>query len=530
MKRERLFRILGLVDEDLIEEADTASSPAAVQRRRLGRIAAAAACVTLVCGATLSWFVTGGFRGFGAAQTPGESGSSSGIVHDTEPLSVEGTTFMSYAGPVFPLATLETHEGLTASRHITWDFAPGTHEDGTPRQWGTEVTDAYLLTNSTTGDIMAVASYPYAGDLSGLSQAPILTVDDETISVSVAAGAYAGDFTDANMPEGSSWNLSQPDSWTDYRALLESGTYRAAAYREAPALDIPVVVYEFTDFQAPHAQHNAATQAIEFTIDPVATTILTYGFNGGSWDEETGWQQRSFFVPNGKRLDFTTKLLVVLGEDISDYTLQGYEDGGCDPGEELDDVSCTVTRTETTLFAVLDKICRSYLDDRSFVLAPDQQESLQQMEFSLFRNAAAELLTQYGPLAGEHAADRYSDGRLDELVMETLTVDRVLYLTFEITIPAESTVALQANFYKAPSFDYGCSGSENRDLQGYDLVTQLGSDLTFTGQIASLTNTEAIEIVNQNMGFDLANGVDTVELSPDAEHYYLEIRPVRDGE
>ena len=30
MKGERLFRILGLIDADLIEEAGTASSPAAV--------------------------------------------------------------------------------------------------------------------------------------------------------------------------------------------------------------------------------------------------------------------------------------------------------------------------------------------------------------------------------------------------------------------------------------------------------------------------------------------------------------------
>ena len=530
MKREHLFRILGLVDEDLIEEADTASSPAAVQRRRLGHIAAAAACVTLVCGATLSWFITGGFRGFGAAQAPGESGGGSGIAHDAEPLSVEGTTFMSYAGPVFPLATLESHEGLTASRRVTWDFAPGSHEDGTPRQWGAEVEDAYVLTNSTTGDIVATASYPYAGDLSGLSQAPSLTVDNEPLSATVSAGAYAGSFTDANMPAGSSWNLSRPDSWTDYRTLLADGTYRTAAYGEAPALDLPAVVYEFTDFQAPHTEHDAASQAIEFTIDPAATTVLTYGFNGGSWDEETGWQQRSFFVPNGVRRDPEPKLLVVLGEDIGDYTLQGYEDGGCDPGEELDTVSCTVIRTETTLSTALDQLCRAYLEDRTFVLAQDQQESLRQMEFSLFRNAAAELLTQHGPLAGENAADRYSDGRLDELIMECLTVDRVLYLTFEITIPAGSSVSLQANLCKAPSFDYGCSDSETRDLQGYDLVTQLGSDLTFTGQTAALTNTETIEIVNQNMGFDLKNGVDTVELSPDAEHYYLEIRPVRDEE
>ena len=44
MKAERLFQILGLVDESLIEEADTASSPAAGQRppTRVRRLAAAA--------------------------------------------------------------------------------------------------------------------------------------------------------------------------------------------------------------------------------------------------------------------------------------------------------------------------------------------------------------------------------------------------------------------------------------------------------------------------------------------------------
>lgn len=35
MKAERLFQILGLVDESLIEEAVSASSPAAVQRPAL---------------------------------------------------------------------------------------------------------------------------------------------------------------------------------------------------------------------------------------------------------------------------------------------------------------------------------------------------------------------------------------------------------------------------------------------------------------------------------------------------------------
>ena len=62
------------------------------------------------------------------ASAPGESGS--GIASDNEPLSVEGTTFMSYAGPVFPLTLAEETSALTAERETTWDFAPGTYQDG----------------------------------------------------------------------------------------------------------------------------------------------------------------------------------------------------------------------------------------------------------------------------------------------------------------------------------------------------------------------------------------------------------------
>ena len=122
--------------------------------------------------------------------------------------------------------------------------------------------------------------------------------------------------------------------------------------------------------------------------------------------------------------------------------------------------------------------------------------------------------------------DRYSDGRLDEILMEALSQERVLYLSFPVTVPAGGSVTVAAAFWKAPSYDYGCSGSENVGLQGYDLVTALGSTLEFTGQTAALVNTDTIEIVRQNLGFDLENGVTQVSLDLAEPHYYLEIRPL----
>ena len=144
--------------------------------------------------------------------------------------------------------------------------------------------------------------------------------------------------------------------------------------------------------------------------------------------------------------------------------------------------------------------------------------------FALFRRAVGELLADMGPLPGNRCPDRYSYGFLDDLVSEARAMDRVLYLQFPVTVPAGGDVSVSASLWKAPSHDFDCSGSENVGIQGYDMVTALGSSLRFTRQTAALVNGEGVEIVRQNFGFDLAGGVSQVELDMGQEHYYLEIR------
>ena len=55
------------------------------------------------------------------------------------------------------------------------------------------------------------------------------------------------------------------------------------------------------------------------------------------------------------------------------------------------------------------------------------------------------------------------------------------------------------------------------------MMTSLGSAFTFSGQKASISNTQYIRIVGQNFGFDLENGIDEVELDLNEPHYYLEV-------
>lgn len=532
MRAERLFRALGLVDPALVEEALETRG----RQRAWRRWAAMAACLALVVG--FGWLVTGGFRGYGSGMSGGADAGSSGAAPagtaapadsgapagpGADGGAGEETAFLSYAGPVLPLTTEGDPGPLTAERAVTWDFAPGAYPDGEPRQWGAEVTDAYVLRNPTEADITVTALYPFAGNFSELADTlPAVTVDGAAVENSLHAGPYSGGFQStfgAETPD--TRNLEALNSWTGYKALLESGAYQEQALGAYPVLDTPVTVYEFSDFAAPHEEYQAATQAVSFKIDPEKTTVFTYGFNG--MESDGNFRRYSYFVPDGKRNEPEVKLLIVLGEDVGDYALQGYQDGGCDSGEEIEGVSCAVTRSVTTLDEVLDLACRDCLER----YGEDWISEDGPVTFEMYRGAVSELLNRYGPLSGT-PMDRYADGRLDDLLMETLGQDRVLYLRFPVTVPAGGSVGVECAAWKEPSFDYGCSGSENEGLQGYDLATCLGSSLDFTRQSAALVNTENVEVTGQNFGFDVGNGVSGVELDLEQEHYYLEIRPKKE--
>lgn len=529
MNGERLFQILGLVDEDLVEEAESASFSTPIKQRPRRAIRLAAACAAVVCISGAAWLLRDGlYLGGASMSAPGSDtdGGGSGIAHNAEPLSVEGTTFMSYAGPVFPLTLAEEIEGLTAERTTIWDFAPDAPESGSTQLWGSTVTDTYLLMNHTTGDILATACYPVSGSFESFANdSPVVTTNRTETKWKLYSGNYVGSFTHAGIEDGSTWNLNPPHNWADYKAVLGDGTtYLNDSMMPAPSLDQPVTVYEFSDFVLPENAPRAATLAFDCTIDPDKTQILSYGFNG-FWEEDDGWRRYDFFVPDGtRRKTEDRKLLILLGEDINGYTMQGYEDGGCDPSEILSGVSCTVSRRESTLEEVMNGICQTY--------AANFETDLFENPFSLispdqFADTVKKLMLQHGVLAGDQIKDRYSDGRLDELVPEVLYQERILYLTFPISIPAGESVAVSVEFRKEPSFDYGCSGSENVGLQGYDLVTQLGSVLEFTCQTAGLKSTDYIKLSAQNFGFDPENGITEVQLDPKQEHYYLEIRPKR---
>ena len=509
---------------------------------------AIAACLVLTIGVSLF------FGGMGGNAGAGGSG------HE------DGSSFMSYAGPVFPLTLREENASIFADRKTTMDFEPwvpvwiSNGEEAASRtnlteaekqdvldtynEWYPEggryqssgkilVSDTYTLTNSSSEDQTIRILYPFASSLNGLSEnRPSITVNGETIDTELHAGSYAGTFQGAweNWAEThenpGSLNLQYIESWTGYETLLSDGTYLERALGDYPDLShIPVIVYKFTDAWGPAEDDDAGipnpSMRIMFELDYDKTNVLSYGFHSGSNDRENGIMGRGFSIrEEGERWYGNPYYLIVIGDDIQNMTSQGYVTGGWDTKNEVES-GVTITRTESDLETALREAASFYYGEMTDV--QNYVETDPEYGFEMYYGLLKEHLLAYGVLS-EKEIDRYASGWIEEL--DIVGVDRVFWLEAEITIPAEESVTLTAAFEKEPSFDFTCADTANKGISGYDMVTALGSNLIFTQQTACLEDRGQIEIVRQNFGFDLENGIKEVTLDLSVPHYYLEVKGI----
>lgn len=557
MKTDDLLDIIGEANDEFIHDAKENQKPKTVRFPKwMKRYSAVAACLILVI--SIGAYI---LPRMGGASSEGGAGDSG---HE------DGSVFMSYAGPVFPLTLLEENELILAERNITMDFAPWipvwiTNEEEaasrtnlteeerqdvleTYNKWYPEggyyqtssdivVTDTYTLTNNGTTEQTICVLYPFASDLNSLDEnRPDLTIGEKTLETKLHVGTYAGGFQGAweNWEEThenpGSLNLHHFESWEGYQTLLSDGTYLERALGSFVDLShIPVTVYEFTDVWGPEEDDDAGipnpTIRVMFEMDYEKTKILSYGFSGGLRDRDNNIMGKSFSIREERERGYGTPYyIIVVGEDVKNLQYQGYVTGGWDTNRTIE-AGVTITRTETNLEEAL-RPAAEY-NYHAIVDVGNYYESEAEYGFELYYGLLKEHLVEYGILA-ENMMERYDGGSIGEL--DVVGVSRVCWLETELTIPAGESVTLSAVFEKDPSFDFCCAATENKGISGYDLVTALGSNLSFTKQTARLEDRGQIEIVRQNFGFDLVNGVNEVELDMSNPHYYLEVREIKNEE
>lgn len=540
---ERLLEAMNSLPDATLEENVPVT---AGKKRRWKKWAALAACLCVVV------LGVGVFTGYipllGGRAGQGGSGSDGASV------------FMSYAGPVFPLTLGEENDAIEAERNVTLDFEPwapvwiSNREEADSRTWLTEaerqevlelynehypeggqyksstdilVTDAYMLTNTSAEEQTLTVRYPFVSGLDNLEEnRPTLTADGTELETTLRVGSYAGGFEGvwgANDPEGTA-NLAYPHSWTDYQTLLSDGSYLENTLGPGPDVtDVPVVVYKLTDPYGPEQDEEAGitnpTLRVTFNLDYDKTNILTYGFHGASYDREAGVMIQDFSIPQPGEPNYGTKefYLLVLGEDVENMTIQGYANGSLEAdAPRLEGCGATVERYESDLDTMLRQLLPLIWEERG------QEDA----EFEMYYRAFLEQLLSYGVLSDE-PVERYDTGWLENIEGGMV---RVCWLESEVTVPAGGTVSITAAMTKEGSYDFHCADTANQGVYGYDLVTRLGSNLACSVQTATLEDRGQIEIVRQNFGFDLEQGITTVPLDPAEEHYYLEVRAAGNGD
>jgi len=502
-RARKLFAAFTDIREDYIEEA---APGCPVRRVTLTRaVLAAAACLVLLLTPVIFLAKLGRI-----SLSPGPAAAGGG--------SGEGPDYMLYAGPVFPLTTLEAEE-LTGERTVTFDFS-SYRETRSNYDRKITVTDDYVLTNPTGEDRSYTLYYPLVPD-EWAERSPSVSVSAE--GTAVEAETITGPFSDRTG------RLPRLQSWEDYRTWLGED-YLPRALAEPPSLDVPVVVYELHDMWGTRTEENKnPTLAMEFYPDRDQTAVLSYGFNGSAYDPETGFCRRHVSIPRpGTRREGACAYLLVLGKDLDGYTLRAYANGGC--AVPMEEAGGTVTRYPSTLGEMVQKLRLLELDADLAELreAPGMTPELwEEMRASTrARDLIAAHWGETGLLAGDYAAFWRAGEWMLEDEFSHLRDTRLTYLRFTVSIPAGESRRVTVTAEKRPSYDF-VGSRKDLERNGYDLVTKLGSRLALTRQEAALAGAEHVRILDQNFGFDPAAGILRVALDPGEEHYFLDVEAVK---
>ena len=469
-KSERLLDGIGEIRDEIIESA------AALKDGKQYNLHILVALITLAIITPIACVMVSFAGGIG--------GSTSGIL-----VNYNGNVYQSYRGPVFPLTAAGEIGRVTAERNITLDFSPyetqeTTLEDGTKYNTSEEaaiITDTYTLKNDGAEPMSLELLYPYQS--SGMKEAageyPDIQVDGKTADSSLLLGAEVE---------------QRQSNWENYQSLIGESTIQSA---QPISADTPVTVYRFSNVVIQGDTGRRFQLKIAETADN--SGVFTSGLDGAIRQEagdEYSWLYTGVFGEND-----TAQVVVVNGQ-LADYKIYAYSDPAT-PAE------ATVTETETTLGAALHDVIAKELSWN-----PDQTEEENSWVEAMLLNGALQTYLSQG------------DGLLSAEIGNLLWEDRIFYRSFQAEIPAGGEITVSIRQLKYPS---GTQQSDpvlseaGKDADGYDMVTTMGTQIPMTALSAKLENCDAVEIRDQNFGFDPAQGVVHVILDPNEPEYYINV-------
>ncbi len=485
---EDLLDALNDVNDDIILEADKVRNGSGRPARRavVLRLLAAAAAVVLLLGAEL--FAALKLNLIGGNESP-KYAESDGIV------------YTDYAGPVFPLTVLEGAADVEAYRETIFDFSPCREGEAS-----VFVTDSYRLKDQGEGERTIRFRYPFSGSLQDQSSiVPTIFINDSEVKTNLKIASASQD--------------TQMDSWLAYKELLENETSEDSLIEQTLAGE-PATVYRFSDIPISEGSDTEELK-VSISYDPVKTKVLSYGFTGveQSNDSETVF----LYAP---LIQSDEACLIVLGEGLKSYEVTLMDLNG-EPNL-LNDLETSAILYENTMpyFDALAAASSRYYD----AIRQDDAEGQDKKIISLLSDDAVILLFTETALKFKslQIQDAVNDQviELESIYSAVFSSKHLFCVEFSLELQSDETVRILASMEKDASRNRYTETARKRsdEIDGYDFVPCLGSEIHFLTQKAVVQNTEQIEIIDQNFGFDLNKQITEVMLDPAVEYYYMKIR------
>ena len=380
--------------------------------------------------------------------------------------------YHAYQGPIFSLTAVSDTAGIVVERDVELDFSsyentvPGESMVPFNESRKVHVEDGYVLTNTTAEDITLEVVYPFVGALSDKKEwVPEVWVNDALTDTKIALGRPVDECVEEYKMESeeAATALNAKLNVEMFEWIASDEDYMQTALTGAPNADDGVIVYKFKNLGYDGANEKVVGPNLKVSyVENENADVLPANWQSMRNDETDGVRVQiiEFDLPlPGEEGYGRDGYLVVLGEDISDVTMNCYASA---TGALLEDAQIEMERYESTL----EEVAREIFAGGYEVDGADEQVATVLSEEEIFAGFLNGVCARRDIVQSQEMG-YYAD--IDSVWYSLYESQQVMYAVFEVTVPAGEKIEVRAAYEKQAG--HGVY-EEDEDLDRYDILSK----------------------------------------------------------
>jgi len=380
--------------------------------------------------------------------------------------------YHAYQGPIFLLTAVSDTAGIVVERDVELDFSsyentvPGESMVPFNESRKVYVEDGYVLTNTIAEDITLEVVYPFVAALSDKKAwVPEVWVNDALTDTKIALGRPVDECVEEYKMESeeAATALNAKLNVEMFEWIASDEDYMQTALTGAPNADDGVIVYKFKNLGYDGANEKVVGPNLKVSyVENENADVLPANWRSMRNDEMDGVRVQTieFDLPlPGEEGYGRDGYLVVLGEDISDVTMNCYASA---TGALLEDAQIEMERYESTL----EEVAREIFAGGYEVDGADEQVATVLSEEEIFAGFLNGVCARRDIVQNQEMG-YYAD--IDSVWYSLYESQQVMYAVFEVTVLAGEKIEVRAAYEKQAG--HGVY-EEDEDLDRYDILSK----------------------------------------------------------